>query len=762
MLCLIFFELAKVWKKHQFALSIGVLLFIHIFLLWYTSLPNEETPSCSSYKKIQNQLIDMSEEQKSDYITQLKETIDGVYFVQNILAMQNFQNEMGDALVKQELQNNAHIFEAYYDLYQSGDYLKFTDSLEQEKILIDEIYTEWKKVSGYKDYLYSIQENKEVLSSISIFGGQNFGEQKQDTYSARNLQKSAADYAHLTDKNIQFTPSKSITCAMDNVWIDILLFLLVMAFVGSLITEEKEKKLFLITRSTKYGILHSIGAKLMALLIYCLFITTVFYTVSLVFSYYSTGAFHLSANLQSVSIYMESCLNISIAQYIVLSIITKAVLLFGIGTILISFCIVSNIMALPFLIGSVIAGISTILYIWIPAGSSWSILKYLNLVGMIKTQNLYGGYLNFNVFHYPVSRQTLSFVVLIIVCVVGIASDLVLFWRMQDGEIKKISLPFLLPFKPHVYVIWHEAYKILITNHAFILFFIFVLLFGVKSFEQTYKPSEREYYYQDIMQKLEGELTEEKEQLVLSEKKRYQDAFQKIDEIDKMVEAQQLSKNAADTLKYQVNMTISFYPAFQRVEAQYQHIREHGGGFVYDTGYLYLFGVWENIFSIHFLVLAIGIILITSGVLSMEYQANSLYLISATKVGKRKIFAYKFIICTIMAMILTLVPIVCRAISIACIYPMSSIDSSIQNISYYSNFFCSLSIGGFVLFFIFSQIATSILMVIITLALSIWRKSQAQTIFFALLILTVPIILKLLGFEMAKWFSLYPLYSWTV
>ena len=32
MLRLIFFELAKVWKKHQFALSIGVLLFIHIFL----------------------------------------------------------------------------------------------------------------------------------------------------------------------------------------------------------------------------------------------------------------------------------------------------------------------------------------------------------------------------------------------------------------------------------------------------------------------------------------------------------------------------------------------------------------------------------------------------------------------------------------------------------------------------------------------------------------------------------------------------------
>ena len=332
---------------------------------------------------------------------------------------------------------------------------------------------------------------------------------------------------------------------------------------------------------------------------------------------------------------------------------------------------------------------------------------------------------------------------------------------MQDSEIKKLQLPFLLSFKLHVYVVWHEAYKILITNHALIIFFIFVLLFGVKSFEQTYKPSEREQYYQDIMRKLEGELTEEKEKLVLSEQKRYQDAFQKLDEIDEMVNAQQLSKNVADNLKYQANMTISFYPAFQRVETQYKHIREHGGAFVYDTGYLYLFGVWEDIFAIHFLILSIGIILTISGAISMEYQADSLYLISATKEGKRKIFVHKFIICISMATILTLVPIICRVISIACVYPMSSIGAAIQNISYYSKFLFPLSIGGFILLFVFSQIVTSILIVVITLVLSIWRKSQTQTIFFALLFLVVPMILKLLGFEIAKWFSLYPLYSWT-
>ncbi len=38
------FELDKVWRKRSFLLSVAVLLAINIFLLWYTNLPNNETP----------------------------------------------------------------------------------------------------------------------------------------------------------------------------------------------------------------------------------------------------------------------------------------------------------------------------------------------------------------------------------------------------------------------------------------------------------------------------------------------------------------------------------------------------------------------------------------------------------------------------------------------------------------------------------------------------------------------------------------------
>lgn len=756
MLRLIPFELHKIWRKRSFLLAMSVLLLIHLFLLWYTTLPNENTAPLSAYKQLRIELSGKSEMEKGAYIAELKEMIDGVCFVREILGMQSFDNEMGSILAEQELHNNPGVFEKYYDLYQSGDYLQFTTSPEQEQAFIEEIYNEQQKVSGYGEYLRSIFENKDTLSGISIFGGQS-----RDTYSSRNLQKSAADFAGLNDCNIRFTPSKGITSAMQGLWTDLFLVLGMLLFVGSLITEEKDKKLFFITRSTKHGVLYSIAAKLTALLIHCTLLTVLFYTVSIVFFGMSTGWFDPGAGLQSIAAYTESSLPISIFGYILLSILTKAFVLYGIGAVLMVFCIGSGIAVLPFLAEAGIIGTSALLYYLIPAGSMFSVCKYLSPVGLMKTENLYGGYLNFNLFGYPVSRLSLSLGLMLLICSAGIVGSLLLFCRTQSLGMRKVRLPISIPFHPHVSILRHESYKMLITGRALLVLLLFAVLLAYQSLDRTYTPSVGEQYYQSIMAELEGELTDEKESLVLSEKARYEEALQKIEQIDGMVSTGELSDDTADTLKSQANMTLAFYPAFQRVEAQYVHIQADGGSFVYDTGYLYLFGILEDVFSADFLILSIGIVIAMSGAISMEYQTGALFLIGATKAGKRKILVCKALIGTLMAAALTVIPILCRLYRISTVYPMHSLGAMIRNIPYFSGFAVSMPILCFILFFAFSQILSAVLVTLLTMALSVWRKNQVQTIFFALLVLTVPMLLKLLGFEIAKWFSLYPLYGWT-
>lgn len=753
---LIPYELGKIWRKRSFLFSVGILLLLHLFFMWYTSQPKEGTTSLSAYKAVWNKLAGMDEAQKGEYMEELKQNIDGVCFVQDILAMQGFQNDLGNALVEQELQNNPGRFEQYYDLFQSGDYLEFTSSLPEEQAFINELYEEWKTVSEYGDYLRKIQENKELLGEISIFAGEN-----SNTFSARNLEKSAKDYSALNDNNIRFMPSKCITSAMEQIWTELFLFLSVMLFVGGLITEEKDKKLFFVTRSTRHGILHSIAAKLAALLIHCIFITGLFYMAGLVFFAQSTGRPDMTADVQSIAPYMESNLPISIGGYIILSILTKAFVLFGIGTLLIMFCILSGIAVMPFLVGTGIMGISALLYYLIPYGSVFSVLKYINPVGLLKTENLYGEYLNFNIFGYPISRLSLSVALILLFCVTGISGSLLLFCKMRNMEAKKLRLSVFIPFKPHNNVLCHEGYKICIANHGLIIALVFAVLLASRSLDRTYTPSVMEQYYKDIMTELEGPLTDEKEAIVLSEKKRYEEALQKIEQIEEMVSSGEMSKSAGDALMSQANMTLAFYPAFLRVEEQYTYVKANGGSFVYDTGYLYLFGVLEYTFSIDFLILSIGIILAVSGAVPMEYKNGASFLLCATRTGKQKILLYKVLTCSIVAVVLSLIPIACRAYNIASVYPLHGFDADIQSISHFVKFPASVSIGGFLLLFIFLQSMAAVLIAWLTMAISVWRKNQVQTLFFALLFLVVPMVLKLLGFEAAKWFSLYPLYGWT-
>lgn len=110
---------------------------------------------------------------------------------------------------------------------------------------------------------------------------------------------------------------------------------------------------------------------------------------------------------------------------------------------------------------------------------------------------------------------------------------------------------------------------------------------------------------------------------------------------------------------------------------------------------------------------------------------------------------------------LAVIPILCRLYRISSVYPLRSFGASIRDIPRFGGFAVPIPVICFVLLFVFLQILSMILTALITVAISVWRKNQAQTVFFALLLLAVPLLLKLLGFEAAIWFSLYPLYGWT-
>lgn len=750
------FELEKIWGRRSFLLSVCLLVLVNGFLLWYTNLPNGIQPELSAYGKFQAEIHGMTEAEKGELISEFKETMDGLRFVEQVLMMQNMGGDMGDTLSDQARAEFPGMFEAYYDVYQSGTYLRFTDSLWQEGQLADALYEEWSSCAAYGEYLAAVQENKNTLGGIKIFGGA-----QKESFSSRNVEKSARDYRELTVDQIRWMPEKAVTGSLENAYTDLFLLLSTAFFTGYLILEEKEKGLFSITRTTQKGILPSLWAKLGALLVHCMVSVGLFYGGNLLFYGWTVGFGDLSARLQSLAIYRESCLSISIRQYLMLSIFTKGLVLFGFGTVLAALCIAASRSFLPFIAGGIWYGGSFGLYAMIPGASKGAVLKYLNLAGSLRTENLYGAYLNFNILGQPVSRMVMTLVLIGMTIVTGVSLCIVLFVKADNPFQPQGKHYVRLPFKPHASRFLHECYKITVMNRAALVLLLFGILIGSRNLSHQYNLTVQEQYYQSIMLQLEGELTEEKETLVLAEEARYQQAFAEIERIDEMISTGEISEAVGEDMKAHWYTVTAFYPAFGRVWQQYQHILAQGGRFLYDTGYLYVLGALGDSLRIDLLLLCCGMLLAFGGVMAMEDGKGAWNLLGATWWGKGRILKDKAFACILYSVLLSLVPFVSRIVNISRVFPLRGLEFSVTNIPYCGGFPAWISVAGLVGLLALSQALLCAVATLLILLLSYWRRDPLQAYLYGAVLLAVPLLLGLLGLSFADPFSLYPLYTWT-
>lgn len=753
MIRLVFFELSKIWKRKRFILSIFVLVMINLFLLWYTNLSDGIEPGLNAYKAFEKDIQGKSEKEKKAYVEKLYQDMQGIRFVNDVVSMRAMSNDMGEYLAESKMAENPGVFEKYYKRFQDKSYLKYTDSDEQEENFINEIYEEMNTVYTYRDYLNSIQENKENLQGISIFAQGN-----KDNFSARNIEKSASDYEGMEDISISFYPSKGIVAALKNEISDVLLILSVFLLVSGFIYEEKEKKLFYITRASAKGRGCSILSKLAAEIISCITVTVLIYGVNLIFFELTTGLGDLTRSIQSVAPLIESCFRIRIIDYIVLTLLTKALILFVIAVFLTLVAIISKHNFVPYLAGGAMILVSALLYYMIPAYAKMNWLKYLNIIGLLRTENIYGGYLNFNLFEYPVSRFQTSGIVVAVYGIIGIALTIIAFKTCSSVENKKVRVPLKFKLKSHNGLLRHEGYKIFVMNKAGFILLIFMLLIGYRNFSIQYSHSAMETYYQNIMLKLEGSLNSEKETFIEKENARYEEAFYKINEIDEMVDSGQIDSRMGDSMKEKYYSDVAFYPAFKKVLKQYAFVKESKGKFVYDTGYLYLFGVVDTGLIQELLLITICIILAFGNVLSMEWQKNAWNLISATAKGRNKIVKSKIIVSVIAVIILTAAAIISRVINICQNYPLHSLTTSIRSIPQYMDFKFDIPIFIWICMMIVLQLGVAMIILAVTIALSGYTKTYLQTVFVAVLIFAIPLVLQMMGFEFAKYCSLFPIY----
>ena len=621
-------EFMKVWKNKKFIAFFIFMFILNIGMLWYSTLENDYKPSLSSYRKLEDKLNGFNDNDKFDYV------------------------------------------DRYYNGLTEESNFEFTDSYEKEKTLLKEVLNELKIVCGYNEFLYKTQVQGDNISDISIFNSSS-----GNNYSNKNIEKTVKDYSELQGIEPKFQSGKWIEVATELYITDILIILMVCLIIYISIFYEKEKNLHAVIRVSKYGKLHTAICKLMAFQLSCIIITVIFYGGNLVYSFANLSIPNLSYTIQSIAIFSTTTLKISISIYLLIFLISKAVVFIIIGNIVLLIAIVSSYIFIPYIsIGTIMVASYTMWKVIIPT-SKYAIFKYLNLVGLLDINKVFGEYLNINILNQPINLYKLWLIFVIAFLVITNIAIIIAYCRIKKIGVRSIDFK-RKKFSPHTSLFRHELYKILIMKKGIVIIVLFIIATAYLYTNNSYYISGGELKYKQYMKKLEGKLTSEKEEFLYDEKEKFENAEKKIEEIDKSLKNKEITMMQAIALKEEYNKILSNYNTFQRVWEKYEFVKEHKESeFAYDSAYKILFNYNDNIFETASILYFTVMIFILSVVFPMEYSNSQYRILHATLLGKKNIEKIKIIISSGLSIIIMSISIGVRYIYISRYYEFSNISA---------------------------------------------------------------------------------------
>ena len=136
-------ELKKIFQNRVCITCLLSLVFVNLFLLWTNVRPQSGRAPSSAYRIIASELEGLSADEQLILVDQRLEEIKSLYLINQILQYEANDYNVGSALRKQ----NIEVFEKYGDLYDEGNYLHYTDTLNQELSFLLEIEKECSQLS---------------------------------------------------------------------------------------------------------------------------------------------------------------------------------------------------------------------------------------------------------------------------------------------------------------------------------------------------------------------------------------------------------------------------------------------------------------------------------------------------------------------------------------------------------------------------------------------------------------------------------------
>lgn len=738
-------EMRKVWQNRFFLLSIAVLLCTNLFLLWFHT-NNSQGVSPVSYRRIEQQIAGMDMPATGAFLHAAQERTVALVQIENVLRTEAYNNGARHERLRAEY---AKAFEDYYEVYQAGGYLQFGETLAEEYRLLDTLIKEFDTVDRYEDFLASIEENARQLSSISIFSN------SKNDYDIKTIEATARAYRDMSGRELHYYPQKGLLTALDFELTDVIT-VFVMVLIGTvLVRTERDNGLLALVRSAPAGRLKTACAKLLALAASLLVILTGLYAVNLAYCNLLYGIGPLDRAIQSVPFLMRSTWKLTVGEYLAFFLLAKwaAAAVCGMWVML-AMLIPKRMLTGVFASLAFIAA-NLLIRTLVSATSYWNILKYANLVSLLRTNELLGTYQNLYCFGRPVPLLFTECAAAAIFGLLFLMAFCLVFSRHYFSEQRQRGFSFALRKKGQAFTtpFRQELSKLLVMQGGAALLILFAgfQLYTAVTTQSYMEPGE--IYYRYYMKNVEGPLSKESIEWMNEENKKFQPIYRLNAALDaRRITGQEYQSRLLGYGSLQEKMNV-----FQRVAGQMQSMSERPRmQMIYETGWLKLFDYRDTDDLPATLWTALLCALCFSGQFALEKQTGMIKVISATPLGRETTAKCKLRLATALCGVLTVLSLLPRLWVVLRDYGLGAWFAPVYSINEYA---AAPEIPMFMMFglLLLTRFAAMMLMAHVTLTLSERIGNTFGTLFISLLLFALAPLLSIAGLTQAKWCSCYTL-----
>lgn len=652
-------ELLKLFSKRIFTVCIVISLLANGFFLVFAQESQNDRRTVHDLQNEYTQLLDSC--LQSDDPQKILDSKDKEIEIGFFLA--NSSSDTNSDIYDEERVN--HYKQNYPNEYSNAVNANLSrEELQKEKELVVNITSQLEYIDGYDEFIDEMESRANEQLKFSIFA-------KPGTFAYNNIKKTPSDFQQLKNNKLIIGNNNCVKAATTFSMTDYLVAVLIVLLCIFLFTVEREKGLYPLVRSTQNGRVPTAFSKIAVICVISFFMTIVFYTENILTSGYYFGFGDLTRSIQSIDIFMNCSLKLSILQYLVLWIIGKITFFVSFGLLLsFIFTVIKN-SSVIYAVIAVILSFEFFCYMFIQGTSSLNTLKFVNIVYLMNGNNIFGNYQNVNIFEIPVNIITVHIIMCAVFVTVGIIGTCAGFaksnqFAKKSRILSNISEIFAKKKKirGNTLIFSGEAFKHYKTSFCAVIL-IALAVFGYSNLTKDLNIvffDSAESNYNLYMQTLEGVMTPEKYDFIESEQNYFDDIRNQISQISmdntlnesqknsEIVSLQSIIDNKGRGFEEICNQLEYAKSKSEEINKPVELVNElTTKRLLLDT-----FRDW-----CYFTLILAVIVFCTSNIFACEYKRNMVNLLRSNKSGKSKLLLIKLftvLLTSVIAFILIYLP----------------------------------------------------------------------------------------------------------